>query len=135
MAGIIPGEFLGGVVSLLAVTQGSDNLVRRRWSGGTDNPTGEAESRTAADLTFKGLVSSATRNIERGRWGELDPQDLFIRAAVADLGGDINALAVGDVVYWRDRQLEVKQVKPAEIHGEIHYLTARVREVQGDGTK
>lgn len=136
MAGIIPGAYLGGVVTLLSKTTLGANLVRRRFlDDGAANPTGEAEGRSFIDLTFEGLVSSATRQLERGRWGELDAQDLFIRASVVNLGGDAEALKTGDVVYWLDRQLEIKEVKPAQIHGDIYFVTARAREVQGDGER
>lgn len=136
MAGIIPGAYLGGVVSLLSQTPQGANLVRRRFADdGAANPTGEREGRSYLDLSFEGLVSSATRQLERGRWGELDPQDLFIRASVVNLGGDADALRAGDVVYWLDRQLEIKEVKPSQIHGDIHFVTARAREVQGDGER
>lgn len=136
MGGIIPGAYLGGVVSLLSKTDLGANLVRRRWADdGLANITGEADGRSFSDLSFEGLVSSATRQLERGRWGEIGAQDLFIRAAVEALGGDTEGLKVGDLIYWLDRQLEVKEVKPAQIHGQIHFLTARAREVQGDGQR
>lgn len=136
MPGIIPGSYLGGVVTLLSKTDLGANLVRRRWlDDGTANATGESEGRSAMDMSFEGLVSSATRQLERGRWGEIGAQDLFIRASVVNMAGDVEGLKVGDLVFWLDRQLEIKEVKPSQIHGEIYFLTARAREVQGDGER
>lgn len=130
MAGIIPGNALAEVVADLSAE--APPLTRLRWSGGALNATGEREGAVRSEMTFAGLVTRGDTRQARRAWGELAPQEALILTTVDAVGG-LSGLLVGDVVVYRGKRLEVKEVRAPDLHAERPFMRALCREVQDDG--